>query len=129
MLFDVYSKFDLTPEKAKGCYLWDTDGTRYLDCYGGHGVISIGHNHPVWQTAITDQISKISFYSNAVNIPCQEELAEKLAKVSGYSDHNLFLVNSGAEANENALKLAAFQNSRKKIIALKKDFMGVLHLR
>jgi len=124
MLFDVYSKFDLTPENASGCYLWDKNGTKYLDCYGGHGVISIGHNHPVWQAAIIDQISKISFYSNAVKIPCQEELADKLAKVSGYSDHNLFLVNSGAEANENALKLASFHTGRSKVIAFNGGFHG-----
>ena len=124
MLFDVYSKYDLTPEKADGCYLWDQDGIRYLDCYGGHGVISIGHNHNVWQAALKEQLDKISFYSNAVHIPHQQILAEKLRNASGYSDHNVFLVNSGAEANENALKLASFHTGRSKIIAFRGGFHG-----
>lgn len=123
-LFNVYSLFDITPVKAKGSYLWDDKGDQYLDLYGGHAVISIGHTHPVYVKAITEQLQKIGFYSNSVNNPLQAKLAEKLGKLSGYSDYHLFLCNSGAEANENALKLASFVNKRKKVIAFNKSFHG-----
>src|SRR5690242_6829735 len=107
-LFDVYSLFDITPVKAKGSYLWDSQGNQYLDLYGGHAVISIGHTNPRYVGAITGQLQKIGFYSNSVQNPLQAELAEKLGRMSGYADFSLFLCNSGAEANENALKLASF---------------------
>ena len=123
-LFDVYPLFDITPVRGEGCYLYDDKGTRYMDLYGGHAVISIGHSHPHYVKAISEQLSKISFYSNSVKIPLQEELAAKLAELSGYPDYSLFLCNSGAEANENALKLASFHNGRKKIIAFQKSFHG-----
>lgn len=123
-LFNVYSLFDITPVKAKGSYLWDDKGDQYLDLYGGHAVISIGHTHPVYVKAITDQLQKIGFYSNSVQNPLQKKLAEKLGKLSGYVDYHLFLCNSGAEANENALKLASFVNKRKKVIAFNKSFHG-----
>ncbi|HEX5552214.1 MAG TPA: aminotransferase class III-fold pyridoxal phosphate-dependent enzyme [Chitinophagaceae bacterium] len=123
-LFNVYSLFDITPVKAKGSYLWDKDGEQYLDLYGGHAVISIGHTHPRYVKAITDQLQRIGFYSNSVHNPLQEKLAEKLGKLSGYEDYSLFLCNSGAEANENALKLASFATGRKKIIAFRKAFHG-----
>jgi acetylornithine aminotransferase len=123
-LFNVYSLFDITPVKAKGSYLWDDKGDQYLDLYGGHAVISIGHTHPVYVKAITEQLQKIGFYSNSVQNPLQKKLAEKLGKLSGYVDYYLFLCNSGAEANENALKLASFVNKRKKVIAFNKSFHG-----
>ena len=123
-LFDVYPINDITIVKAKGSYVWDDKGEQYLDLYGGHAVISIGHNHPHWVQRIKDQLEKISFYSNSVRIPLQQQLAEKLGKISGKEDYQLFLCNSGAEANENALKLASFHNSRKKIIAFSKSFHG-----
>src|SRR4029078_9202959 len=107
-LFDVYPINDVTIVKAKGSYVWDINGEQYLDMYGGHAVISIGHTHPHWVRRIEDQLNKIAFYSNSVQMPIQKELAEKLAKVSGKKDYRLFLINSGAEANENALKLASF---------------------
>lgn len=123
-LFNVYSLFDVTPVKAKGSYLWDDKGDQYLDLYGGHAVISIGHSHPHYVKALSDQLQKIGFYSNSVQNPLQQQLAEKLGKLSGYADYHLFLCNSGAEANENALKLASFVNKRKKVIAFHKSFHG-----
>lgn len=123
-LFDVYPLMDVEPVKASGCWIWDKDGNKYLDMYGGHAVISIGHTHPYYIKKIEEQLGKIGFYSNSVRIPIQEELAQKLGELSGYTDYNLFLCNSGAEANENALKLASFHTSRKKIIAFSKAFHG-----
>lgn len=123
-LFDVYPINDITIAKAKGSNVWDDQGTQYLDLYGGHAVISIGHSHPHYVERLTDQLNKVGFYSNSVRMPLQEELATKLGKLSGKEDYQLFLVNSGAEANENALKLASFVNGRKKIIAFKKGFHG-----
>ena len=123
-LFDVYPLFDIEPVKAQGSYLWDRSGERYLDFYGGHAVISIGHSHPHYVSKISDQLQQIGFYSNSVQIPLQHELAEKLSAMSGYPDYKLFLCNSGAEANENALKLASFHTGRKKIIAFTKSFHG-----
>jgi acetylornithine/N-succinyldiaminopimelate aminotransferase len=123
-LFDVYPLFDITPVRGEGCYLYDDKGTRYMDLYGGHAVISIGHSHPLYVKAIEEQLKKIGFYSNSVKIPQQIELAEKLGKISGYDDYSLFLCNSGAESNENGLKLASFKNGRKKIIAFSKSFHG-----
>ena len=123
-LFDVYPLFAIEPVRAQGSWLWDKSGKKYLDLYGGHAVISIGHNHPHFVKAITDQLGKIAFYSNSVENPLQLTLAEKLGNLSGYPDYQLFLCNSGAEANENALKLASFVTGRKKIIAFKKAFHG-----
>ena len=123
-LFNVYPINNISIVKAKGSYVWDDAGQQYLDMYGGHAVISIGHTHPHYVQRLTDQLNKIGFYSNSIKIPLQEELAEKLGKVSGKEDYQLFLCNSGAEANENALKLASFYNDRKKIIAFKKAFHG-----
>jgi acetylornithine/N-succinyldiaminopimelate aminotransferase len=123
-LFDVYPLNDVTIVKADGSWVWDDKGQKYLDLYGGHAVISIGHTNAHWVKRIEDQLHKISFYSNSIKIPLQQELAEKLGKVSGKEDYQLFLCNSGAEANENALKLASFFNGRKKIIAFKKAFHG-----
>src|ERR1700742_3947997 len=123
-LFDVYPLNDITIVKAKGSYVWDDKGEQYLDMYGGHAVISIGHTHPHWVRRIEDQLNKIAFYSNSVRIPIQQELAAKLGKVSGREDYQLFLCNSGAEANENALKLASFHTGRKKIVAFRKSFHG-----
>lgn len=123
-LFDVYPINDITIVKAKGSYVWDAAGEQYLDLYGGHAVISIGHTHPHYVQRITEQLNQVGFYSNSIRIPLQEELAAKLGKVSGKEDYQLFLCNSGAEANENALKLASFYNGRKKIIAFKKGFHG-----
>ena len=110
--------------KAQGSYVWDDKGQKYLDMYGGHAVISIGHTHPHYVKRLEDQLHKVGFYSNSVKIPLQVQLAEKLGKVSGKEDYHLFLCNSGAEANENALKLASFYNGRKKIVAFKKAFHG-----
>lgn len=123
-LFDVYSRFDVHLKKANGVYVYDENENPYLDCYGGHGVISIGHNHPHWKTRIQEQMENISFYSNSVKLDIQDEFAEKLGAVSGYSDYNLFLCNSGSEANENALKLASFHTGKKKVIAFKNSFHG-----
>ena len=123
-LFDVYPINDITISKAKGSYVWDENGEQYLDLYGGHAVISIGHTHPHYVQRLTEQLSKVGFYSNSIRIPLQQELAEKLGKVSGKEDYQLFLCNSGAEANENALKLASFFNGRKKVIAFSKAFHG-----
>lgn len=123
-LFNVYPLYDIEPVRAKGSYLWDKNGQEYLDLYGGHAVISIGHTHPYYVRKVTQQLKNIGFYSNSVKIPSQEELANKLGKLSNLKDYSLFLVNSGAEANENALKLASFYNGRKKIIAFSKAFHG-----
>src|ERR1700748_768753 len=123
-LFEVYPLQDVTIEKASGSYVWDDKGTKYLDMYGGHAVISVGHTHPHYVKRITDQIHKIGFYSNSVQMPLQESLAEKLGRLSGKTDYQLFLCNSGAEANENALKLASFYNGRKKVVAFTKSFHG-----
>jgi acetylornithine aminotransferase len=123
-LFDVYPINDITIVKAKGSYVWDDKGQQYLDMYGGHAVISIGHTHSRYVQRVTEQLYKVGFYSNSIHIPLQEELAEKLGKVSGKPDYQLFLCNSGAEANENALKLASFHTGRKKIIAFSKAFHG-----
>lgn len=123
-LFDVYPLFDITPVKAEGSWLWDDKGEKYLDLYGGHAVISIGHSHLHYVKTLGNQLGKISFYSNSVQNPQQQQLAERLGKISGYPDYQLFLCNSGAEANENALKLASFVTGRKKIIAFKNAFHG-----
>jgi len=123
-LFDVYPLIPIEPVKALGSRLWDAEGTEYLDLYGGHAVISIGHTHPYYVQKITDQLNKIGFYSNSVIISQQQELADKLGALSGHPDYQLFLCNSGAEANENALKLASFHNGKKKVIAFKKGFHG-----
>lgn len=123
-LFDVYPLNNITITSAKGSYVWDQEGVQYLDMYGGHAVISIGHTHPHWVKRIEDQLEKIAFYSNSVVIPIQKELADKLGRLSGKEDYQLFLCNSGAEANENALKLGSFYNGRKKIIAFRKSFHG-----
>ncbi len=122
--FEVYNLFDIEIEKAKGSIVWDKNGIEYLDLYGGHAVISVGHSHPYYVQKITDQLNKIGFYSNSVKINLQDQLAEKLGRLSGYEDYQLFLCNSGAEANENALKLASFENGRKKVIAFKGAFHG-----
>ncbi|WP_316816643.1 aspartate aminotransferase family protein [Pedobacter nyackensis] len=123
-LFDVYPLNDIEITKASGSTVWDVNGQEYLDLYGGHAVISIGHTHPHYVARLTDQLNKVGFYSNSVKIPLQVELAEKLGRVSGKADYQLFLCNSGAEANENALKLASFYNGRKKVIAFKGAFHG-----
>lgn len=123
-LFDVYPLNDITITKAKGSYVWDEKGEQYLDLYGGHAVISIGHTHPHYVDRITTQLKQVGFYSNFIKIPLQVELAEKLGRVSGRPDYQLFLCNSGSEANENALKLASFHNGRKKVIAFSKSFHG-----
>ena len=123
-LFDVYPINNIEIVRALGSKIWDANGTEYLDMYGGHAVISIGHTHPHYVKRISDQLNKLGFYSNSIQIPLQEELAEKLGRLSGKEDYQLFLCNSGAEANENALKLASFYNERKKIIAFKGAFHG-----
>jgi acetylornithine/N-succinyldiaminopimelate aminotransferase len=123
-LFDVYPINEITIVKAKGSYVWDDKGEQYLDLYGGHAVISIGHTHPHWVKQIEEQLEKIAFYSNSIRIPLQQQLADKLGKVSGKHDYQLFLCNSGAEANENALKQASFHNGRKKVVAFTKSFHG-----
>lgn len=123
-LFDVYPLNNITVTRASGAYVWDDQDNQYMDMYGGHAVISIGHTHPYWVKRIEDQLKKIAFYSNSVIIPLQQQLAEKLCTLSGKINYELFLCNSGAEANENALKLASFHTGRKKIIAFKKSFHG-----
>ena len=123
-LFDVYPLNDINIVKASGSYVWDDKGNEYLDMYGGHAVISIGHTHPYWVKKIEAQLEQIAFYSNSIKIPIQQYLADKLGEVSGKKDYQLFLCNSGAEANENALKLASFYNGRKKIISFSKAFHG-----
>ena len=123
-LFDVYPLNNIAITRALGSYVWDDKGVQYLDMYGGHAVISIGHTHPHWVKRIEEQLEKIAFYSNSIIIPLQQQLADKLATVSGKNDFQLFLCNSGAEANENALKLASFHTGRKKILAFSKGFHG-----
>lgn len=123
-LFDVFPLFDLNIVKGKGCYVYDDKGNEYLDLYGGHAVISVGHTHPYYVEKVTDQLNKIGFYSNSVINKLQQELAQKLGEQCGYPDYFLFLINSGAEANENAIKLASFHNGRKKVLAFKKAFHG-----
>lgn len=123
-LFDVYPISDINIVRAKDSYVWDEAGIQYLDMYGGHAVISIGHTHPHWVRRIEEQLHQIAFYSNSVRIPIQTELAQKLGTVSGKTDYQLFLCNSGAEANENALKLASFHTGKKKVVAFKKGFHG-----
>ena len=123
-LFDVYPLFDVNVVKGKGCKVWDDRGQEYLDLYGGHAVISIGHTHPHYIEKVTDQLQKIGFYSNSVVNKLQVELAERLGTISGYDDYQLFLINSGAEANENALKLASFTNGRKRVLSCEKAFHG-----
>ena len=122
--FDVYPLQSVTPVKAEGCYVWDKDGTRYLDLYGGHAVISIGHVHPEYTKAIAQQAATMGFYSNSVQNPVQQEMAKKLGELSGYEEYRLFMVNSGAEAIENALKIASFHTGRQHVIAIKKGFHG-----
>lgn len=122
--FDVYPLYDIVPEKALYSDLWDVNGTQYLDLYGGHAVISIGHSHPVYVKAIQEQVAKLGFYSNSVQIPLQQVVADRLTRLAGLPEYKLFFVNSGAEANENALKLASFYTGRKKVIAFKKGFHG-----
>ena len=123
-LFPVYPLFNINPVKAEGSFLWDEKGEKYLDFYGGHAVISIGHNHPYYQNKLKDQLEKISFYSNSVQNNLQTELAEKLGKISGYENYSLFLCSSGAEANENALKLASFHDGKKKVFYFSGSFHG-----
>ena len=123
-LYDVYPLFDIAIEKGKGCKVWDSEGQEYLDLYGGHAVISIGHCHPHYVDMMTRQLNTLGFYSNSVQNPLQQQLAERLGKVSGYDDYRLFLVNSGAEANENAMKLASFYNDRTRILSAEKAFHG-----
>ena len=123
-LFDVYPLYDIEIVKGRGCYTYDTNGTEYLDLYGGHAVISVGHSHPHYVEAITNQAQKLVFYSNSVINSLQQRLADRLGKASGYDDYQLFLVNSGAEANENALKLASFHTGKKRILAFSKAFHG-----
>ncbi|MDF1866575.1 MAG: aminotransferase class III-fold pyridoxal phosphate-dependent enzyme [Saprospiraceae bacterium] len=123
-LFNVYPLFDVEPVKGKGCQIFDKNGTAYLDMYSGHGVISVGHSHPKYISKLSAQIQNLTFYSNSVQNPLQKEFATKLGLVSGCDDYELFLCNSGAEANENALKLASFQTNKKKVIAFQKGFHG-----
>jgi acetylornithine aminotransferase len=123
-LFDVYPLFDIAIDHGKGCHVWDEEGQEYLDLYGGHAVISVGHAHPHYVGAISNQVAKLGFYSNSVQNPLQKEFAKRLGKACGYEDYQLFLINSGAEANENALKLSSFYNGRTRILSLEKAFHG-----
>jgi len=124
-LFDVYPLYDVTPVKAEGCYVWDKEGDKYLDLYGGHGVISIGHTNPTYKSAIETQLSNIAFYSNAIQNPLQQELSDKLGVLSGYGEeYELFLCSTGAEANENAIKVASFYNKKSRVIAFQNGFHG-----
>ena len=123
-LFNVYSLFDITPVQARGCTVWDDKGQEYLDLYGGHAVISVGHSHPYYVASLKVQLNKIGFYSNSVRNPLQEELAHRIGAVSGYGDYTLFLDNSGAESNENAAKLASFHTGKDRIIAFRRSFHG-----
>ena len=123
-LFDVYPLFDVNIVKGKGCKVWDNKGQEYLDLYGGHAVISIGHSHPHYIEKVTEQLGKIAFYSNSVINKLQVELAERLGKISGYDDYQLFLINSGAEANENALKLASFKTGNTRVLSCERAFHG-----
>ena len=123
-LFDVYSLYDIEPVRGEGSYVYDSDGTRYLDLYGGHAVISVGHAHPRYVKAIADQVARLGFYSNSVQNSLQTRFARRLGKISGYDDYSLFLCNSGAEANENAIKLASFHTGKSKVLAFDKAFHG-----
>lgn len=123
-LFNVYPLFDIAIDKGKGCKVWDTEGQEYLDLYGGHAVISVGHCHPHYARAMTEQLGKLGFYSNSVINPLQQQLAKRLGKACGYDDYQLFLINTGAEANENAMKLASFYNGRTRILSASKAFHG-----
>ena len=123
-LFDVYPLFNIEIVKGKGCHVWDKEGNEYLDLYGGHAVISVGHSHPKYVKAINEQVSNLGFYSNSVVNSLQQKLADKLGKACGYDEYSLFLINSGAEANENALKLASFHNGKKRVLAFKHAFHG-----
>lgn len=123
-IFDVYPLYNVTPVKASGVYVWDENSNKYLDLYGGHGVISIGHTHPNYVSAISNQLHKIGFYSNSIQNPLQQELAQKLGRISNCEKYNLFLCNSGAEANENALKLASFVTGKSRIVSFKNSFHG-----
>lgn len=123
-LFDVFPLFDIEVVKGKGCHVWDKEGNEYLDFYGGHAVISVGHCHPAYVKAVTDQVNKLGFYSNSVINSLQQTLANKLGAACGYDEYQLFLINSGAEANENALKLASFHNGKRRVIAFKHSFHG-----
>lgn len=123
-LFDVYSLYDIEPVRGKGCHVYTADGTEYLDLYGGHAVISIGHAHPLFVDAVAEQAAKLAFYSNSVKNSLQEKFAARLGRISGYNDYQLFLCNSGAEANENALKLASFATGKRKILAFDRAFHG-----
>ncbi|KAA6317039.1 acetylornithine/N-succinyldiaminopimelate aminotransferase, partial [termite gut metagenome] len=123
-LFDVYPLFPLNIVQGKGCHVWDENGTEYLDLYGGHAVISIGHSHPHYVKMISNQVNKLGFYSNSVINRIQQEVARRLGILSGYDDYSLFLINSGAEANENAMKLASFHNGRTRIVSFQKSFHG-----
>ena len=123
-LFDVYPLFDIAIERGKGCKVWDSEGQEYLDLYGGHAVISVGHSHPHYVEAISSQVAKLGFYSNSVQNPIQKELARRLGEACGYEDYFLFLINSGAEANENALKLSSFYNGRTRVLSLEKALHG-----
>ena len=123
-LFDVYPLWNIEPVKGQGCRIWDKEGVEYLDLYGGHAVISIGHCHPKYNERLKNQIERLGFYSNAVQNGLQKELAEKLGQMCGYPTYNLFLCNSGAEANENAFKVASFHTGRKRILAISKAFHG-----
>ncbi|GAB1308827.1 aminotransferase class III-fold pyridoxal phosphate-dependent enzyme [Urechidicola sp. KH5] len=123
-IFNVYPLYEVTPVKAKDCTVWDENNQEYLDLYGGHGVISIGHSHPTYVARVTEQLSNIGFYSNAIQNPLQKELANKLGEVSGCNNYELFLCNSGAEANENALKMASFHTGKSKILSFENAFHG-----
>ena len=123
-LFDVFPLFDIEVVKGKGCHVWDKEGNEYLDLYGGHAVISVGHCHPAYVKAVTDQVNKLGFYSNSVINSLQQTLANKLGAACGYDEYQLFLINSGAEANENALKLASYHNGKRRVIAFKHSFHG-----
>lgn len=123
-LFDVYPLFDIAIERGKGCKVWDEKGQEYLDLYGGHAVISVGHAHPKYVEAISSQVAKLGFYSNSVQNPLQKQLAKRLGEVCGYEDYQFFLINSGAEANENALKLSSFYNGRTRVLSAEKAFHG-----
>ena len=123
-MFEVYPRYSIELVKGLGSFIWDKEGKKYLDLYGGHAVISIGHTHPHFVKRIKDQLDQLAFYSNSVEMPIQQELANKLGELSGYPNHELFLCNSGAEANENALKAASFHTGRKKIIVFEKGFHG-----
>ena len=123
-LFDVYSLYDIEPVRGEGCYVYDRQGRRYLDLYGGHAVISIGHAHPRYVKAVSDQVAKLGFYSNSVINSLQNEFAHRLGKVCGYDDYSVFLCNSGAEANENAIKLASVHTGKNKVLAYYKAFHG-----